>query len=1218
MQLTALSKACHGSCSAPMDPDKRKFEKWLPVFTVTLRFLRAAKLGTQIWRIMKLTTIILFTACCTASATGYSQITLSEKNAPLKKVFKKIEQQSGFHFLYPSNAVDKAGTVTIDVSNVNIEQALKAVLKGKELTYVISGETVVIKESEKQLSEQQNSPPPSIDIRGRVVNDKGEPVDGVTVTVKGTKKATFTNASGEFILKGIDGGATLVFTGVQIETYELAVNNRTEIAVHLKPKLMSMEDVAVIASTGYQTISKERATGAFDVVDRKTLDKRPVSDLSTALQGMVAGLQAKENVDGTMNFLLRGAGSMYGATAPLIVIDGFPVTGNDFSNINPNDVETVTVLKDAAAASIWGSRAANGVIVVTTKRPKGREKVSVEVNAFTRVSNKINLNQVMNVASSADQIAYERLAYQRELWSGGGYVPGFASVSNPITLAQEILFGNRTGAISTDQMNYSLDSLAGIDNRGELRDNFLRNGLINQATVNLSGATDRMKTYGSLLYEGKKDGIVKRGYERYLLNFNNQLDATRYLQFSFGANLQYKKTETSGPAIEEMQGLSPYETLVDPDGNYSVNVNTYSRQEINKLPLNQFPYSDWSYNLLREVRGRKFTNEQISARVQGGIKLTLVKGIDIDAKAQYEKIKTESSNYYNEETFFVRNLVNRYVAYNNSTRTVSTQYLPKGGILQSSDNNLESYVLRGQLNVNRTIARDFNLAGVAGAEISSYLTTSTTNPTVYGYFADKNQSTVPPYGYGSSVDRFVTFNGFSVSALPGGNTVFGWGKDKYVSFYSNTAINYRNKYTLSGSARSDASNFITHDPKLRWSPLWSVGGMWKMSDEQFMHRISFVDQLALRLTYGENGTAVKASSTRPLLNVGTSPDPNTGTIISSISDNGNPTLRWERTQTSNVGIDFSIFKRKLFGKIDYYNRLGKDITGQISLPATTGTTLQIFNNAAIINRGVELELNANVKIGRLQWNPMVTYAYNYNRVKSLYYPSLLVRDLVSNFGSARQVEARPLNPVYSFTYLGMKDSVPYIAGPKGTPVPINSSLTVQPGDFLNYHGTTIPPHTLGFVNTFSGFGFDLMVVITGKFGGVYRNPIFPYQASLATQGIKLFVPRTVADVLANDPRVPEFPKYRDVVGSSSWYFISNFLNTMVESSSFVECKEINLQYTLPARWIKSLQLNGLRAFTQVRDLGMIWHANSRGFNPEWLPGTQRPVTSYTFGFNAKF
>jgi TonB-dependent starch-binding outer membrane protein SusC len=200
MQLTALSKACHGSCSAPMDPDKRKFEKWLPVFTVTLRFLRAAKLGTQIWRIMKLITILLFTACCTASATGYSQITLSEKNAPLKKVFKKIEQQSGFHFLYPSNAVDKAGTVTIDVRNVNIEQALKAVLKGKELTYVISGETVVIKESEKQLSEQQNLPPPSIDIRGRVVNDKGEPVDGVTVTVKGTKKATFTNANGEFIL----------------------------------------------------------------------------------------------------------------------------------------------------------------------------------------------------------------------------------------------------------------------------------------------------------------------------------------------------------------------------------------------------------------------------------------------------------------------------------------------------------------------------------------------------------------------------------------------------------------------------------------------------------------------------------------------------------------------------------------------------------------------------------------------------------------------------------------------------------------------------------------------------------------------------------------------------------------------------------------------------------------------------------------------------------
>jgi hypothetical protein len=134
----------------------------------------------------------------------------------------------------------------------------------------------------------------------------------------------------------------------------------------------------------------------------------------------------------------------------------------------------------------------------------------------------------------------------------------------------------------------------------------------------------------------------------------------------------------------------------------------------------------------------------------------------------------------------------------------------------------------------------------------------------------------------------------------------------------------------------------------------------------------------------------------------------------------------------------------------------------------------------------------------------------------------------------------------------------------------------------------------------------------------YRNPVFNYQGSLASQGIKLFLPRTVANVLANDPRVPELPKYRDALGTFSYSNYANFLNTMVESSSFVECKEVNLQYTIPARWIKSLQLNGLRAFVQVRDLGMIWHANSRGFNPEWLPGTQRPVTSYTFGINAKF
>lgn len=1188
--------------------------------------------STNALRIMKLTAVLFLAACLQAAARpGGPTVTLSGKNIPVKKVFREIQKQTGLTVFVDEAVLAKAGSVTLNVQNMPVAQAIKFCLMQDDYSFRLSEGSIVIRQKpvfEDYATDPGEAPPPPINVHGRVLNDKGEPVEGITVTIKGTKKATFTDANGEFTLKGVNGGATLVFTGVNVETYELTVNNKTELAVSLKTKTAAMNDLTVTANTGYQTISRERATGSFEVVGRQVLDKRPVSDVSTALQGLVPGLQAKENLDGTMEFLIRGTSSIYAGKGPLVVVDGFPVTGtvidpvtgartgSDFSNINPNDVESITVLKDAAAASIWGARSANGVIVITTKRPKaGRDKMTVEVNAFARIYNNIDLDQVMSQATSSDQIRYEKLAFDRQLFFTTPYSPSFANINAPLTLAQEFMFANKYNGYAAAKLNASLDSLAQVNNRGQLKDRFLRNGIVDQFSINLSGATERTKTYGSLLYERKKDGIIKKGYERYLMNFNNQFQATKYMQLVFGANVQYKKIETSGPDIAEMQNLSPYETLVNPDGSYSANLNTWNREQLRLLPLDKFPYSDWSYNLLREVRGRQVTNEQFSARIQAGLNIKLLKGIDFDAKVQYERIKTDFSNYQSEETFFVRNIVNTNVVYNNTTRVVGTQYVPKGGISRTNSNNLESYVVRNQLNVNRVLASQFNVNAIAGMEVSSYLTTTKTDPWVYGYFPDKNQSTVPPFGYGSAGNTFTNFRGTTGQTLQGGNPAFGWGKDKYASFYGNAAITYRSRYTLSGSARSDASNYITDNPRLRWSPLWSVGGMWRMIDESFMKHVSFLDNLALRFTYGKNGNAEKTTSTKPLLSVSTSPSTTTGTITATILDNGNPFLRWEKTTTANLGIDYSLFKRRLFGKIDFYNKLGQDITGNIVLPATTGTTTQKFNNAEIINRGIELEAGSDFNLAKVRWNTTLTYAYNWNRVNKLFYPSYLAFQLVD---PTTPVEGRPVGPVYAYTFLGMKDSIPYVAGPKGAAYAMNAVQLHNTGlglDFLNYEGTTVPPHTLGWVNNFNAYGFNLMIVIVGKFGGVYRNPVFnfPTYVGSAKTNVSMFV----NDVFNHDPNIPDFPKYLEPQFYLWDRYVPN-LHGLIESSSFVECKEIDFEYNLPSRLIKALQLNSLRIFTQVRDLGMLWHANKKGYNPEWLPGTQRPVTSYTFGINAKF
>jgi TonB-linked SusC/RagA family outer membrane protein len=1177
---------------------------------------------TQALRIMKLTFILLTAACLQVSATGDAQkVTLSLKDASMEKVFREIEKQTGYGFLYTKKMLRDLPKVSIQVNNVPVPEVLDECLRGQSLEYSIEDQTIVIN-VRRPVAEDFPVPeaPLPIDVSGRLVNDKGEPVEGVSVQVKGTKTGTTSDERGYFYLRGVSSNSTLVFSGVNVETYEISLDGRNSLgSITLKTKLVAEKDMVITASTGYQTISKERATGSYDVVGQDILSKRPVSNISTALQGVVAGLQAKENLDGSMEFLIRGTSSLYAGKSPLVVVDGFPIIGSDFSNLNPNDVESVTVLKDAAAASIWGARAANGVIVITTKRPRtGRDKMTVEVNAFTRVSEMIDLDQVMSQANTADFIRYEKLAWDRQIIFGNVYAPSFSNIGSPLTLAQEYILKNKYGQITTAQMNAGLDSLSHINNRQQLNDLLLQRGILHQASVTLSSATEKSKTYGSLLFETKKDGFVDKGYDRYLMNFNNQFQATRFLQIVFGANVQYRKTTTSGPDVNEIQNISPYETLLNPDGSFSVNLNSWNRAEQAQLPLSKFPFNAWSYNLLQDVKGRVRDNEQLSARVNAGINIKIIKGLDFDSKIQYERIKTDFSDYESDQTFYVRNLVNTQVEYNNATKTVGLQYIPKGGILKTNNSNLESYVFRNQLNFNRFIGKRFNVAAIAGSEISRYLTESTTNPWVYGYFPERNQSTVPPYGYGSSVDLFKNFTGASSpTTLQGGNTVFGWGVDKYVSFYGNGSVTLDSKYTLSGSARSDASNYITDDPKLRWSPLWSVGGMWNISREDFMKSVKFVDHLSLRLTYGKNGNTEKSTSTKPLLSVSTSPSANTGTITATIADNGNPYLSWEKTTTTNFGIDFDLFKGKLFGKVDLYNKQGRDIVGTVLLPAVTGTTSQRFNNAAITNKGVELELGSNFRItNKIGYNTSLTYAYNNNEIKDLYFPSYLAFQLVDP--TTAFVQGKSIGAIYSYTYLGMKDSVPYVAGPKGVPYSMNAVQLHNTGlglDFLNYEGTNIPPHTLGWVNNFNAYGFNLMFVIVGKFGGVYRNPVFNYPTWVGNN--KTNVSSFVSDVFNGDPNIPGFPKYQE----TQFYLWDRYapnLQGLVESSSFVELKEIDLEYNFSNSIIQKLQLNNLRLFAQVRDLGMLWHANSKGYNPEWLPGTQRPVTSYTFGLNVKF
>jgi len=1180
---------------------------------------------------MRLTSVILIAAIMQLSAASLAQkVTLSEKKASLKSIFREIRKQTNYNFICTDELFQAAKPVNIRVKGAELNEVLKQLFNDQPLSYSIEEKTVVVKEKTPSFLDRIVSAFTAIDIRGIVLDEKGQPLLGATVKVKDSKKVVSTNAAGEFVLTGINENAILQISFIGYKTSEVTVGQSQSITVKLELNLADLQEVAVV-STGYQSLPKERATGSFGQVNRAALDHRPVSNLSSALQGMVAGMQAKEKEDGSVDFLIRGNTSLYGDSRPLIVVDGFPVSASDFSNINPNDVASVTVLKDAAAASIWGARAANGVIVVVTKRPKETVKLSVEASAFTRIADRIDLNQVLPQANSADQITYERKAFENNWVLSTAYTGSFNDITNSLTLAQELLYANKSGKISLTDMNAGLDALSKVNNRSQISDLLLQRAVLNQYNVNIQSGTDRSKTYTSMMYEKNKGGYVKNGYDRFNLNFNNDFKITKFLNFNLSANLQYRKQETSGATIDELKGVSPYELLLNPDGSYATNLKDYNREQLALIPTAKFPYADWSYNLLQEVRGRSRKNQVLSSRVQAGLNLKLFDGLTFDSKFQYERAKTDYEEVYDESTFYVRSLINRMTVYDNVTKTVGKSYVPKGGILKGkafagsngstsdwNNEDLESYLFRNQFNYDKRIGDKHNISAIAGMELSKYTGTKKANPYVYGYFGDRLQTITPPYGYGSSLDQFTDFRGNSGVTVPGGTTVLDWTRDKYVSFYGNVAYTYNNKYTLSSSIRSDASNFITDEPKLRWSPLWSVGAKWNVRNETFMQHAGAFDRLELRLTYGKNGNVERSTSTKALLNVGSSPNPNTGTITATVSSNGNPFLRWEKTTSTNLGVDFALWNNKVFGSIDLYNKKGEGIIGEIALPAATGTILQRFNNAGIINRGIELSLGTSLDIPNtpIHYSTSFNYAYNRNKVTSLYNPSLYAYQLAPPPGAF--VEGRPVNPIYSFTYLGMKDGIPQLAGPNGTSRSFSDVTLYNLGlglSFMNYEGTTVPPHTLGWVNNIQVQNFNLTAIFVGKMGGVYRNPAFAYNTLVGVG--KPFIDRVVHDVLAGDPNVPGFGKPNET-GLIAWGRYAPYLNTLVESSSYIECKELTLEYTLSKRLADVIKVNNVKVFAQTRDLGMIWHANSKGYNPDWLPGTNRPAQTYTFGINLQF
>ncbi len=1103
----------------------------------------------------------------------------------------------------------KGYTVTTTLTQANVEQALQKILDGKPFSIKKHGEFYVISKSETHQNKKNNERT----ISGRITDQNGEPLYGVSVLVEGTSNGTITDIQGKYSLKINAGDKALKISYVGMKSRNIALGKGNTYNIALQEDRNILKDVVV---TGYQTLSKERATGSFGLMNEKDIENRHVSNLSNVLDGMITGVQGSSDGRGGKQYTIRGKGTMYGNGKPLVVVDGFPITDiangtsselDAFQKINPNDVESITVLKDAAAASIWGARSANGVIVITTKKGKKNEKLNVDVSMQTAISQKFKVSQITNRASSAEQIDYERKAFEHN-WNNGEFTGSSNELFSPITQSQMLLYqGLRFGSISEEEMNAGLTRLSLLDNSEQIKKYLLKSPIITQANASVSVGSEKSNTYASVMFQNSTGGLYGENTNSYFVNFGNDFKFNSHISMNIGANFQHVNDHQAAFSVSDIANLSPYEMLLDENGNYASQVQKYNSYVLGTyFPLDQFTYSDLSYNLLREARNTKAVQKSILFRGYIGLDAMIINGLHFRSKFQYERNSYDYSKLNGIETFYVRDMVDYYTPYDSYSGIAGTSAIPNGAILMTRSGVTTSTIFRNDFSYDHTFGDRHSVTTIIGNEVQNIKTTSQTNPYIYGYNERTESTTTLTSSKGTSIE------GWEVS-IPGTKFTRSWNNNRYVSFYGNAAYTLDDKYTVSLSARSDASNMITSEAKYRWSPFWSIGGLWNLGKEDFMKDINWMNRLALRMTYGKNGNSCPQSSAKTTLNMNHSQvDDSTGKDYAEIIDYGNPTLRWEKTTTTNIGLDFNLFGNRISGSIDYYNKQGDDILGNVNISGVNGTTKVVFNNAKMINRGMEFSLNGNTDIANTGINVAlgINYSYNYNKVSKLENELTTVTDVLY----ASYVEGSPLYPIYAFEYLGMEDGVPYLSDGEGGKVALDDYTLLYGTNTkaLKYMGTTLSPHTLGVSLAISWHTLSLQAIMNGRFGGKFRLPTFDY-APISNYS-KTMVSAQYAEVMRGDNTLPSLPtSLEDYYGYSMWSSYTPYLDSRVASSSYLYMQEVTLNYDLPRVTLQPLGINNASAFIKAENLGLLWTANKQGYHPEFLPGSIKPTLTLSFG-----
>lgn len=1043
------------------------------------------------------------------------------------------------------------------------------------------------------------------DLRGRVTSTAGAaPVAGVTVSVQGQRTAT--DSAGRFVLRGIADQAVIVFSHLNYGREVLAASALRQQGgnVRLTPKANELEQVTV--STGYQKIPQERATGSFVQVNQRLLNRRVSTDILSRLADVTPGLIF--NRVGPSTISIRGQSTISANASPLIVIDNFPYDG-DINNINPNDVESISILKDAAAASIWGARAGNGVIVITTKNGRYNQAPKVTLNANVTVGAKPDLYYQPQM-STADYIAVERRLF------GQGYYRAAETEADrpPLTPVVQLLAAARDGRITAAEADRQISALSTRDVREDQTRYLYQTPVSQQYSLGISGgsAANRYQLSGG--YDHNLAAERGNGYQRLTLNVS---DHYLLLRQKLELSAQVYMTSSRSPQnallpyqlnMSATQPLYPYARLAGPGGEALALVHGYNQAFTTGAQAAGF--LDWQYRPLDEQRLADNRTGQLDYRINTGARYKIRPFLSAELLYQYGNSRSTLQHLFRQETYYARDLINRFTQ--TAADGTRSYPVPLGGILDRTESVLTMHNARFQLNYDQVLRGAHHLSAIAGSEVRQSRTAGNSF-TAYGY--DEL------YGSSQPVNYTGTF-AYAYNPSRTGNRVpylmgFSGTTDRFVSYFANAAYTYQGRYTLSGSGRLDQSNLFGVNTNQKGVPLYSAGASWNLSDEPFYHW-SGLPYLKLRSTYGYNGNIDKSLSAYTTANYFAGTISPIGLPFARIVNPPNPELRWERIRILNLGADFQFVHNIIGGSVEFYWKKGQDLIGASPLPPQTGVSAFRGNTANTSGNGLDVTINTRNLNGPLQWQTGFFCSYVRDRVTHYLAPATnVVADYLTG-GFPVPTEGRPLYGIYSYAWAGLNpqtgDPQGYLNGQVSTDYTAMRQQTTI-GNLI-YHGSARPTTFGALRNTFSYRNFSLSANISYRLGYYFRRPSVSYGSVLTGNGGHGdYAQRWQQPGDEQRTQVPSMPG-AIIPNREEFYAYSSVL---VEKGDHIRLQDATLSYETGKLPFSRIPVKNVRFYVYANNLGILWKAAQTSLDPDYFEtNTLPPVRTIALGLQAEF